>query len=50
MGSTWCNVHIALTGTTPDAIDGIVRAYTTLGFERVKAAPPGGSKHVIVLE
>ena len=49
MGNTCSSVHIALTGTTPDAIEGIVRAYTTLGFERVKTASPEGGKHVILL-
>ena len=49
MGNTCSSVHIALTGTTPDAIEGIVRAYTTLGFERAKTASPEGGKHVIVL-
>jgi len=45
MGNTCASVHIALIGTTTDAIDGIVRAYAKLGFERVNA----GGKHVIVL-
>jgi len=49
MGNTCSSVHIAVTGTTPDAIKGIVRAYTTLGFERAQAAPPEGAKHVILL-
>ena len=49
MGNTCSSVHIALTGTTPDAIKGIVRAYTTLGFERAKTASPEGGKHVILL-
>lgn len=49
MGNTCCSVHIALTGTTPDAIQGIVRAYATLGFERANAPSPEGGKHVIVL-
>ena len=49
MGNTCSSVHIALTGTTPDAIKGIVRAYTALGFERAKTAPPDGGKHVILL-
>jgi hypothetical protein len=48
MGNTCSSVHIALTGTTPDAIEGIVRAYTTLGFERAKTAAPEGGKHVIL--
>ena len=48
MGNTCASVHIALTGAA-EAIDGIVQAYSTLGFERVKAAPPEGAKHVIVL-
>jgi hypothetical protein len=49
MGNTCSSIHIALTGTTPDAIEGIVRAYATLGFERAKTAPPEGAKHVILL-
>ena len=49
MGNTCASVHIALSGTTPDAIDGIVRAYARLGFERAKTAPPEGGKHVILL-
>src|SRR5262245_45808201 len=49
MGNTCSSVHIALTGPTPDAIEGIVRAYATLGFERAQTASPEGGKHVIVL-
>jgi hypothetical protein len=49
MGNTCSSVHIALTGTIPDAVEGIVRAYTALGFERAKTASPEGSKHVILL-
>ena len=49
MGNTCSSVHIALTGTTPDAIEGIVRAYTTLGFEPAKTPSPEGGKHVILL-
>jgi len=49
MGTTCASVHIALTGTTDNAIDGIVRAYGTLGFERAKTASPEGSKHVLLL-
>ena len=49
MGNTCSSVHIALTGTMPDAIAGIVRAYTTLGFERAKTPSPEGSRHVILL-
>src|SRR5262245_33832960 len=48
MGNTCASVHIAVTGTTLDPIEGIVRAYTTLGFERATASPEGG-KHVILL-
>jgi hypothetical protein len=48
MGNTCSSVHIALTGTTADAIEGIVRAYATLGFERTKTAVPEGGKHVIL--
>ena len=49
MGNSCSSVHIALTGTTLEAIKGIVRAYTTLGFERAKTASPEGGKHVILL-
>jgi hypothetical protein len=49
MGNTCASVHIALTLTTDDAIKGIVRAYTTLGFERSETASPESSKHVILL-
>lgn len=49
MGNTCASIHIALSGTTSDAIDGIVRAYTALGFEPAKSAPPDGGKHVILL-
>jgi hypothetical protein len=49
MGNTCSSVHIALTGTTRDAIKGIVRASSTLGFERAKTASPDGGKHVILL-
>jgi hypothetical protein len=49
MGNTCSSVHIALTRTTNDAIKGIVRAYTTLGFERANTASPEGGKHVILL-
>ena len=49
MGNTCASAHIALTGATPDAVEGIVRAYATLGFERAKTAPPEGAKHVILL-
>jgi hypothetical protein len=49
MGNTCASVHIALTLTTDDAIKGIVRAYTTLGFKRAATAAPEGGKHVILL-
>jgi hypothetical protein len=49
MGNTCSSVHIALTGTTHDAIKAIVRAYSKLGFERAKTPPPAGGKHVILL-
>src|SRR4029078_11762289 len=49
MGNTCASVHIALTGKTSDPIDGMVRAYTTLGFERAKTASPEGGKHVVLL-
>jgi hypothetical protein len=49
MGNTCSSIHIALTASTSDAIEGIVRAYATLGFERANTPPPDGSKHVILL-
>jgi hypothetical protein len=49
MGNTCSSVHIALAGTTPDAVKSIVRAYATLGFEQAKTAVPEGGKHVILL-
>lgn len=49
MGNTCSSVHIALTGTTHDAIKGIVRAYSKLGFDRATAESPEGGKHVILL-
>jgi len=48
MGNTCASVHIALTGTAPDAVDGVVRAYATLGFERTPPPASDGGKHVIV--
>ena len=48
MGNTCASVHIALTGTMSDAITRIVRAYSSLGFERAETAPPEGGKHVIL--
>jgi hypothetical protein len=39
---------MALTGSSPDAIKGVARAYATLGFEHAKTAVPEG-KHVILL-
>ena len=49
MGNTCCSVHIALTDSTPDVVDGVVRAYSSLGFERTKTPPADGGKHVILL-
>lgn len=49
MGNTCASVHIAIGGTTGDAIEGIVRAYAALGFDRVTKASPDGGKHVVVL-
>ena len=48
MGNTCASVHIALTDTTRDAVEGIVRAYATLGFELANAGSPAG-KHVVIL-
>jgi hypothetical protein len=49
MGNTCASVHIALTAAKPDPIDGIVRAYTTLGFERATTPPAEAGKHVTLL-
>jgi len=49
MGNTCASVHIALTAATPDAVDGIVRAYATLGFQPAKTAATEGGKHVLLL-
>jgi len=49
MGNTSTSVHIALDGTTGDAVDGIVRAYATLGYESAKTASPESGKHVVLL-
>jgi hypothetical protein len=48
MGNTCSSVHIALTGTTDKAIDGIVGAYGVLGYERAKTPTPDGGKHVVL--
>jgi hypothetical protein len=48
MGNTCSSVHIALTGTTADAVEGIAHAYATLGFERANPASPDSGKHVIL--
>ncbi len=48
MRNTCASVHIALTAATPDALDGIVRAYATLGFQHAKSASPEGGKDVIL--
>jgi hypothetical protein len=37
----------ALTGTTPDPVKAIVRAYSKLGFERAKTAAPGEESSVL---
>jgi hypothetical protein len=49
MGNTCSSVHIAISGTTADTIDGIVRAYVTLGFERTATASADGGRHVVLL-
>jgi hypothetical protein len=49
MGSTCCSAHVLWRGTAADAAKAISRAYTKLGYERVKKAPPEGGKRVIVL-
>ena len=49
MGNTSSSVHVALTGTTQDAVKGIVRAYAKLGFVRAKTVAAAGGKHVILL-
>lgn len=48
MGNTCTSVHVALTGAVPDPIEGIVRAYATLGFEPTKNPSPE-AKHVVLL-
>jgi hypothetical protein len=49
MGSTCASVHILWRGSVGDAAKAISRAYTKLGYERAKKAPPAGGKHVILL-
>src|SRR4026207_912882 len=49
MGNTCASVHIAMTGTIDDAVKGVVRAYSKLGFERAKTKPAEGGRHVILL-
>ena len=49
MGSTCCSAHILWRGTAADAARAISRAYTKLGYQRLKKAPAEGGKHVIVL-
>ena len=44
MGNTCASVPIALTGTIDDTIDGIVRAYAKLGFDRTKTESAEGGK------
>jgi hypothetical protein len=48
MGNTCASVHIALTRAKPDPVSGIIRAYSTLGFERTKTTASDGGKHVIL--
>jgi hypothetical protein len=38
-----------VTGTTDDAINGIVRAYAKLGFDLAKTQSPADGKHVLLL-
>ena len=42
MGNTCSSVHIALTGTTDKAIDGIVGAYGMLGYRGIERPCGGG--------
>ena len=48
MGNTCASVHIALTAAKPDPVNGIIRAYSTIGFEQTKTQADDG-KHVILL-
>ncbi len=48
MGNTCASVHIAWRGNVDNATKAITRSYRKLGYERLKKAPPEGSKHVIL--
>ncbi|SPE30271.1 hypothetical protein SBA2_50010 [Acidobacteriia bacterium SbA2] len=48
MGNTCASVHIASRGNLDRVTQAILRAYGKIGYERVKKAPPEGSKHVIL--
>lgn len=48
MGNTCASFHIAWTGNVDDAAKAISRSYGKLGYERVKKAPAGGGKHVVL--
>jgi hypothetical protein len=48
MGNTCASVHIACRGNLDRVTKAILRAYGKIGYERVKKAPPEGSKRVIL--
>lgn len=49
MGTTCASFHALWRGSVHDAAKAISRAYTKLGYERVKKPPPEGGKQVILL-
>jgi hypothetical protein len=49
MGTTCASVHIFWRGRSDDAAKAIARAYTKLGYERIKKPATEANKHVILL-
>jgi hypothetical protein len=49
MGTTCASFHALWRGSIDDAAKAISRAYTKLGYERMKKPPPEGGKQVILL-
>ena len=49
MGTTCASFHALWRGSVDDAAKAISRAYTKLGYERMKKPPPEGGKQVILL-
>lgn len=47
MGNTCTSVHIAWRGSLQEAVEGVSRAYSKLGYELTKASQSDGDKHVI---